>query len=256
MKQTKKELKQASKTLKKHEKQQKKLQKKQLKNQHVRVNQSLLGPLERPALQWLAERAPSWVNPDMLTVLGLIGSLVIFAGYLLSRIDLRFIWLSNLGFVINWFGDSLDGTLARHRHIERPRFGYFIDHTVDAVSEALIFIGLGLSPFVTLNLALFALIGYMMVSVYVYVNTYVSGEFRISYAKLGPTEIRLIGIIANILMLVIGVRKFTLPIGNFTFYDLVMIALCALFYIGFFVIVLLKARQLSNEDIAARNSKE
>ena len=231
-------------------------QPKQKTARHTRVNHGLLTPLERPALAWLSERMPAWVSPDLLTALGFLGSLVIFAGYVLTSIDVRFMWLASFGLVINWFGDNLDGTLARFRKIERPRYGYFIDHAVDSVAEALVFIGLGLSPYVELNLALLALVGYFMVSIYVFLATYVSGEFRISYAKLGPTEIRLIGIIANTVMMVLGARKFILPFGSFTFYDMVMIALCLLFYIGFIVIVLLKARQLSKEDTLARSIKE
>lgn len=223
---------------------------------HTRVNQSLLTPLEKPTLQWLAERMPSWMNPDILTGIGFLGSLIIFAGYVLTSIDVRFMWLASFGLVLNWFGDSLDGTLARYRKIERPRYGYFIDHVVDTAAEALVFIGLGLSPYVELNLALLALVGYFMVSIFVFLSTYVSGEFRISYVNLGPTEIRVIGIITNTVMLVLGAKKFILPFGAFTFYDMVMIALCLLFYIGFIVIVLLKAQQLSKEDTLARSIKD
>jgi len=121
-------------------------QPKQKTARHTRVNHGLLTPLERPALAWLSERMPAWVSPDLLTALGFLGSLVIFAGYVLTSIDVRFMWLASFGLVINWFGDSLDGTLARFRKIERPRYGYFIDHAVDSVAEALVFIGLGFLP--------------------------------------------------------------------------------------------------------------
>ena len=111
---------------------------------HQRVNDILLGPFERPALQWLAERMPRWVTPDVLTATGIFGSVMTFAGYWASSSTATFLWLASLGLVVNWFGDSLDGTLARFRHIERPKFGFFIDHTVDAISESLIVFGLGL----------------------------------------------------------------------------------------------------------------
>ncbi len=223
---------------------------------HTRVNQSILGILEKRALKWLAERMPAWVTPDLLTAIGFVGSVIIFAGYLLTTIDVRFMWLASFGFALNWFGDSLDGTLARFRKIERPRYGYFIDHVVDTFAEVLVFVGVGLSPYVRFDLALIALIGYLMVSNFVYIVTYVSDEFRISYAKLGPTEIRIIAILTNTVMLVAGTKQYRLPFGSFTFFDLVMMALIALFYIGFVVIVLLKANQLSHEDTLAQNNKK
>src|SRR5512140_2984650 len=114
---------------------------------HQRVNDIFLGPLERPALKWLAERMPAWVTPDTLTLIGVLGAVLTLISYLLTNISSGFLWLAALGFVINWFGDSLDGTLARTRKIERPIFGFFIDHTVDAVNEMLIFFGLGLTPY-------------------------------------------------------------------------------------------------------------
>lgn len=178
---------------------------------HTRVNDILLGPLERPTLQWLAAHMPAWMNPDILTGIGIGGSFITLLGYALSNISPAFLWLSSAGYVINWFGDSLDGTLARHRHIERPRYGYFIDHTMDAFSEVLVVGGLGLSPYVRLDIALIALIGYLLVSVLVYIRTYVAGVFKISYGKLGPTEVRLILISFNTLVFFMGAPVITLP---------------------------------------------
>jgi phosphatidylglycerophosphate synthase len=121
-------------------------------NDHRRINDTVLGPLERPALKWLAAHQPAWVTPDILTAIGTLGAVVIFTGFILSNYDKNFLWLATLGFIINWYGDSLDGTLARYRHIERPRYGYFVDHTVDSFNEVLVFVGLGLSPYLRLTL--------------------------------------------------------------------------------------------------------
>ncbi len=165
--------------------------------QHKRVNDMLLGPLERPALQWLAARMPAWVTPDVLTAIGVVASIMIFAGYWLSTMSVWWLWFVNLGFVLNWFGDSLDGTLARFRKIERPKFGFYIDHTVDAVAEFLTIIGIGMSPFLRLDIAAFALIGYLLMSVHVYVRTCVDGVFKISYGTMGPTEMRAIIMLVN-----------------------------------------------------------
>lgn len=165
--------------------------------QHKRVNDMLLGSLERPALQWLAKRMPAWVTPDVLTGIGVVASIMIFAGYWLSNMSSWWLWFVNLGFVLNWFGDSLDGTLARFRKIERPKFGFYIDHTVDAVTEFLTIVGIGMSPFLRLDIAAFAMIGYLLMSVHVYVRTCVDGVFKISYGTFGPTEMRVIIMLVN-----------------------------------------------------------
>ncbi|MEL6929454.1 MAG: CDP-alcohol phosphatidyltransferase family protein [Cyanobacteria bacterium J06600_6] len=105
---------------------------------HTRINDILLAPLEKPALQWLAARMPSWVSPDLLTLFGIFGAIVILFAYLLANWTPGFLWLASLGLIINWFGDSLDGTMARYRQIERPKYGFFVDHTVDSLNEVLI----------------------------------------------------------------------------------------------------------------------
>src|SRR5690554_1739776 len=98
---------------------------------HTRINQTILGPLEKPALQWMAARLPVWVTPDTLTGIGIFASVLIFISFVLTNIHPGFLWLASFGVVLNWFGDSLDGTLARYRKIERPQYGFFVDHAVD-----------------------------------------------------------------------------------------------------------------------------
>ena len=147
-----------------------------------RENEILLGFLERPALQWLAAHMPVWVTPDVLTWIGIGASVLIFISYILTNINPNFLWLASLGFILNWFGDSLDGTVARYRHIERPRYGFLVDHWIDALSAVLIFIGLGLSPYVNLVVACLGVIAYLLVSIMVYLITYVTGVFTMTYA--------------------------------------------------------------------------
>lgn len=171
---------------------------------HKRVHDMILGPLERPTLQFLASKMPAWVNPDILLGFGMFGSFIIIIGYLLTNFNSAFLWLASLGFVINWFGDSLDGTLARYRKIERPKYGFFVDHTADSLSMVMIFVGLGLSAYVRLDIAALACIGYLLMTILTYIGAFVSGEFRISYAKIGPTEMRLTAIIVNILLFFFG----------------------------------------------------
>ncbi len=203
---------------------------------HKRVNDILLGPLERPALQWLAAHMPAWMNPDILTGIGVVGAVIIFFSYWLSNEVPAFLWVASLGFVINWFGDSLDGTLARYRKIERPKYGFFVDHTVDCFSEVLVVMGLGLSPYVTFSVACLALIGYLLMSVLVYIRTYVYGVFQISYGKFGPTEVRVILILLNVVMYFLGAPEVELPLGLGTVYDipiaLVAVVLVMLFTAG------------------------
>jgi phosphatidylglycerophosphate synthase len=218
------------------------------KTKHKRVNDILFGPLERPALQWLAAHSPGWMTPDILTLIGIIGALVIFAGYVLSGSNPAFLWLASLGFVINWYGDSLDGTLARYRKIERPKYGFFVDHTVDAFGQLWILAGIGLSPYVSFSVAMLALVGYLMMSVLVYVTTFVTGEFKISYGKLGPTEIRVIAILANVAFFFGGVRMIEFSFGTYPVYDLLILAI-ALLLIGIFTVTTAsRAYELSKID--------
>jgi phosphatidylglycerophosphate synthase len=215
---------------------------------HQRVNDILLGFLERPAIAWLVKVMPAWVTPDHLTFLGFLSALLIGASYWLTNFDARYLWLANLGFLINWFGDSLDGSLARYRKIERPKYGFFIDHTVDTASEVSIFIGMGLSPYVDFHLALIALIGYLCMASLVYITTSVKGEFKISYGSLGPTEARMIAMIANTVIFFIGNPAVNLPIGEFSLYNLVVIGVICLLFFFFFFTAIKQAVDLNRED--------
>jgi phosphatidylglycerophosphate synthase len=227
---------------------------------HTRINDTLLGSGEKRILLWLAARMPAWVVPDTLTVIGLLASFLIFVSYALTFYHKGFLWLASFGFVLQWFGDSLDGTLARYRKIERPRYGFFVDHIIDSVSEVLIFLGLGLSPFLRFDLALLALVSYLLLATYVYLVTYVNGVFRISYARLGPTEVRVLAVLANTLVFFSAnptVHLFkngpAILRVSLTYYDLVAIFFIALVGAFFIVSTITTASALSREDrIAAR----
>jgi len=162
------------------------------KSSDVRVNDTFIAPLERPALQWLCKHMPPRMTPDILTAIGVLGGLVMAAAYWLCNVNRNFLWIVDLGLVINWFGDSLDGSLARYRGIERFKYGYFVDHTVDITTQTIVLLGLGVSPFIHFNYALLALIGYLHLGILTHINTAVSGVYKISYGKIGPTEVRLI----------------------------------------------------------------
>lgn len=170
------------------------------RKQSTRIQTSILNAAEKKALVWLAGKQPKWMTSDILTFIGTFGAIVIAAGYCLSNISIGFLWLSSLGFVINWYGDSLDGTLARVRKQQRPIYGYYLDHTMDAVNELIMFTGAGLSPFFDLKLALVAFVFYLMITLNVSINAHLKSEFRLTYAKLGPTEFRIIIILLNTLL--------------------------------------------------------
>ena len=219
-------------------------------NNHKRVNDILLGPLERPALRWLSAHMPAWVSPDLCTAIGVFGALLILFGYGLSGLDRDFLWLASLGFLVNWFGDSLDGTLARHRHIERPKYGFYLDHTVDVICQVMIFLGLGLTPYIHFNIACLTLVAYLMLSVLAYVRTCVVGEFKISYGRLGPTEIRVLAILLNTAMYLFGLRTIEFSLGiagklSISVYDLVVGAIGLLLLYFFLTTASKQARILA-----------
>jgi len=167
------------------------------KTKHVRINDIFLGPLERPALQYLCKIAPAWATPDTMTIIGVFGAVLIAAGYILTRYNLAFLWLASFGYLVNWYGDSMDGSLARYRKIERPKYGYYVDHIVDVSNEFIVIMALGISPLVRIEVAAIALIGYLMLSSHTFLRTYVDEVFKISFGKLGPTEVRVLIILIN-----------------------------------------------------------
>jgi phosphatidylglycerophosphate synthase len=171
----------------------------------------LAGP-ERRLLRALASRLPATVRPNHLTVLGVLAALGTGAAYALSVRNPAWLWVASLGLALNWVGDSLDGTLARVRGIERPRYGYYLDHLVDAVSVAAIGTGIGLSPYVDLWVALGLVVGYLMLSINIYLETTVFGVFELGYGRVGPTETRLMLIGANTLLAIIPPGLFPAPI--------------------------------------------
>jgi phosphatidylglycerophosphate synthase len=157
----------------------------------------LLAAPERRLLRWIGARLPrSWM-PDHLTALGVVGAFTVGAGYALSPFHPAWLWLASAGLAINWFGDSLDGTLARVRQIERPKYGYYIDHMVDAINTAVIGGGIGLSPYVSLPIAMVLVILYLCLSINVYLESSVFDRFDLGFGIFGPTEVRLLLVLAN-----------------------------------------------------------
>ena len=220
-----------------------------------RIQTSILNAAEKKALVWLAERQPKWVSSDFLTYLGVFGALITGLGYWLSDFNIAWLWLSSFGLLLNWYGDSLDGTLARVRNCQRKTYGYYLDHTVDGICEGLVLLGLGLSNRVYLPIALVAHIFYLLMTVNVSINAHLKGEFKLTYARLGPTELRLIVIIINTLLICVPAitrfRMHTSIMGRpmvFTAFDLAGMAIIAIFAIIYMVTIVKDARGYAKID--------
>src|SRR3989441_1488388 len=160
----------------------------------------LLAEPERRILLRLAARVPRAIHSNHLTALGTFGAAGAGAAYALTHYSPSWLWVASLMLGINWLGDSLDGTLARVRGTQRPKYGYYLDHVVDAFSTTVIGLGIGLSPYVDLGLALGLVVVYLALSINVYLESSVFGVFKISYGHIGPTEVRLLLIALNTLV--------------------------------------------------------
>ncbi|MGO4166610.1 CDP-alcohol phosphatidyltransferase-like enzyme [Novosphingobium sp. PhB57] len=209
----------------------------------TRIQENLLARRERQLLQWLCARMPRWVTPDLLTAGGLLGAFMTFAGYTASNLSPGWLWLAMAGYVVQWFGDSMDGSLARFRKIERPSYGYFIDHSCDGLTTALIVWGIGTSPYVTMDVAMVALVGYLLLSIHAYLAARVLGEFKLSYLQAGPTELRfmLIGLTAMMMLLGTGRGLFGMVSG----FDLFVGSVGAILMVLFVVQTLVTGKRLA-----------
>lgn len=159
---------------------------------------SMLASMEKKTLIWLAQRLPLWVNSDHLTILGFVAMFLAGVGYWLARFDRRALIAVIVALVINWFGDSLDGTVARVRNRLRPRYGFYVDHVTDAIGTSFLMGGLALSGYMSPYIALGLLIAFLLLSIEVYLTTYTIGSFHLSFWSFGPTELRVLLCIGNI----------------------------------------------------------
>ena len=163
---------------------------------------SVLAPLEKRTLLWLAARLPGWVSSDHLTVVALVAMLMAGLSYWLARTTRAGLLLAVVCLAINWFGDSLDGTLARLREHQRPRYGFYVDHVVDAAGAVFLLGGVGLSGYMSSIVALALLVAYLLLLVETFLATYTIGTFTMSYFGVGPTELRILLAIGNLVLLV------------------------------------------------------
>jgi len=179
----------------------------------------LTAGVEKKALLWLAARMPAWVNPDHLTAMGLLAMLGAGVAYVFSATAPALLHVVNLALLVNWFGDSLDGTLARFRQRCRPRYGFYVDHLVDAFGALVLLGGLALSGYMSERIALTLLIAYFLVSINIYLATYTLGVFKISFGAVGGTELRLLLALGNLALM--AWPRFALLGREFLLYDVV-----------------------------------
>jgi phosphatidylglycerophosphate synthase len=166
-----------------------------------RVQESISAAAEKRALVWMAERTPAWINSDHLTLLGFLAQILAGVGYALSRWN-RYWLLTVIGFLaLNWLGDSLDGTLARVRQRQRPRYGFYVDHMVDSFGALALMSGLAISGYMHPYIAIALLLVFLLLSIQSYLATYTQGEFQLSFWRFGPTEIRILLATGNIALL-------------------------------------------------------
>ena len=171
------------------------------KARETRIHGSMLAAAEKRALIWIAERLPRRVNSDHLTSLGAAALLFAGAGYAVGHQWPAALVLVVVLLAINWFGDSLDGTLARVRHQERPRYGFYVDHVLDALGILFLIAGLFLGGYMSLAVAAGFLIVYYLLTIEIALATHALGTFRLSYWKMGPTELRILLAIGTLMLL-------------------------------------------------------
>lgn len=182
----------------------------------TRIQTSLLNGVEKKALVWLAKRQPVWATSNMLTAVGTLGAVLCAVGFGLANINLNWMWLSVFGLFLNWYGDSLDGSMARVRHTQRPVYGFFIDHNIDIFTIIVMCVGAGLSPIVRMDVALFVLVAYLAISAHTYIGTILKNEFKLTYGKLGPTEFRVIAALFIIFLIYFPWSQYDVTVGCFS----------------------------------------
>ena len=194
-----------------------------------RIQGNIVNRQERRFLDWSCGWMPNSITSDHLTALGVFGAVMVLAGYIAERLDPRFLLLSAAGYVVHWFGDSLDGSLARYRNVTRPRYGYFLDHSVDALCVLMMFGGLGLTSYVRLDVALFVVLGYYALMIHVFLKNHVTNTLQLSFILLGPTELRMIFVAITLWMYVQGPAGLHLAGHVMSDYDIALLVIGTVF---------------------------
>lgn len=214
------------------------------------VNTAITAKVEEKSKEWICPRIPAWVSPDMLTVLGYIGIVITGLGFILGFMNKWYVLLIPFGLLVNWFGDSFDGSIARYRKKTRPNYGYFIDKIVDAIAVVTLVLGIGLSGFVKIEIALLFGCMYLALMLYVDLVIYVEGKARNAFGLIGPTEIRIIGALFSLYMFLSNVKYFDIYGHSLTQYDLGVLVMSVIMFGVLIFSVIKKGIELHKIDIA------
>jgi phosphatidylglycerophosphate synthase len=212
------------------------------------INTAITAKAEERAKEIICPKIPEWIGPDHLTIIGVVGIVIVSTGFVLGFLNRYYLILVPLGLIINWFGDSFDGSIARYRKRTRPNYGYYIDKMVDAIVMIILGLGLGLSGFVKIEIAILFTAVYLAMMINVDLLVYVKGEAKNSFGWLGPTEARIIGIIISIVMFFIPVKSYDIYGYLVTQYDIVVLALSALMFLILISEMVRNGIRLNKED--------
>jgi archaetidylinositol phosphate synthase len=217
-------------------------------NNNKRINNTIFSSFEKKTLRVLAMRTPGWLSPNVLTLIGFLGAVLVFFGYWLSSINENFLWVACFGWICNWYGDSLDGTIARYRKFEKPKYGFYIDHNIDAFGEMLVGIGFGLSPYIQFEIALFLVIAYFLLNIQIYTYAYATQIFRISYGKIGATEFRVFAILISICLYFFRLPRISALHQEWLFFDFIALVFISIMLIMWGITVILNSIRLYKAD--------
>lgn len=212
------------------------------------INTAITGKAEEKAKEWICPRIPEWINPDHLTVLGYIGMIITGLGFVFGFMNKWFILLIPFGLLVNWFGDSFDGSIARYRKKTRPKYGYYIDKIVDAVAVITLTLGVGFSGFFKIEIALLFASIYLALMSHVDLVTHVQGQNRNAFGLLGPTEVRIIGVLFSIYMFFSKVHYFDIYGYIVTQYDIALFVLSVVMAVILLVSIFKKGIELHKID--------
>lgn len=212
------------------------------------INTAITGKAEEKAKEWICPRIPKWVSPDMLTVLGYIGMVITGLGFVFGFFNKWYILLIPFGLLVNWFGDSFDGSIARYRKKGRPKYGYYIDKIVDSVAVITLALGIGLSGFFKIEIALLFASLYLALMSHVDLVTHVQGQNRNAFGLIGPTEIRIVGALFSIYMFFSRVHYFNIHGYVLTQYDIGLFAMSIIMAGVLLVSIIKKGMELHKID--------
>lgn len=217
------------------------------------VNTAITAKAEEKAKEFICPRIPKWMGPDLLTLIGVLGTVMAAFGFILGFFNRYWIIAIPIGFIINWFGDSFDGSIARYRKRTRPNYGYYIDKIVDAVVLMILALGIGLSGFVKIEIALIFLAMYLGLMLHVDLVVHVENKSQNTFGLVGPTEIRIIGIIASIIMFFMPVNYYNIFGHSLTQYDFALLGISLIMFFILLVSIAKEGIKLNKEDTKGWN---